>query len=510
MRPEATAAYPELRPRSGVLVVDGYGIKLRVTRGRLDISDGIGRERRHRQLARSSRDVQRLVLLGHTGYVTLEAHRWMADIGIGFCHMDLDGRILLSSDTKVRDEPALRRAQAIAPFDGSQHLIGRSLVMRKVRGQSRVLAGLGEPWSSEVFEHELEAAGTVAELRRIEANAANRYWSRLSNRPLRFDRASLERVPHHWTSFGARGSGLGPGARLATTPSQAILNYCYRLAEVESRFALASVGLDPGLGVLHVDQKGRASMALDLLEVVRPQVDGWVLNLIAETTFRASDFHETRRGSCRILPPLTHVLAETLGTWRDLLAPVADQVAGWFANGARSPKVRATGRLRNTASQAAAVPAPGRPQAVTGRPKRCELCSTDLPKEGRRKLCDTCLPAYEEARTARLSGAGRRTLAEMRASADDPARTSEARARLSATSKERMLAIRAWERINGRSHDWDRYRTEIVPLLTSMTVPELMDVTGLSQHFCWQVRAGKKRLHPMHWARIVGFAAARS
>ena len=42
---------------------------------------------------------------------------------------------------------------------------------------------------------------------------------------------------------------------------------------------------------------------------------------------------------------------------------------------------------------------------------------------------------------------------------------------------------------------------EVVPVLSLLTVPELVTLTGLSRHYCWQVRAGKKRLHPMHWGR---------
>ena len=50
-------------------------------------------------------------------------------------------------------------------------------------------------------------------------------------------------------------------------------------------------------------------MALDVMEAVRPDVDSYVLDLIGETTFSRDDFHETRSGGCRILPPLTHELA---------------------------------------------------------------------------------------------------------------------------------------------------------------------------------------------------------
>jgi hypothetical protein len=43
-----------------------------------------------------------------------------------------------------------------------------------------------------------------------------------------------------------------------------------------------------------------------------------------------------------------------------------------------------------------------------------------------------------------------------------------------------MLAIRAWEREKGKVHDWDRYESEVGPLIAVMTVPELVHLTGLA------------------------------
>jgi CRISPR/Cas system-associated endonuclease Cas1 len=55
--------------------------------------------------------------------------------------------------------------------------------------------------------------------------------------------------------------------------------------------------------------QGRASFAPDLIEPVRPEVDGFVLDLLARRTFRKGEFTETADGHCRLLAPLTHELA---------------------------------------------------------------------------------------------------------------------------------------------------------------------------------------------------------
>lgn len=79
-----------------VLVGDGYGLSLTVTRGHLLLGDGLGRHRRERQLPRAQRTVRRIVILGHTGHLTLDAVRWCADTGIALIQLDTDGTTLLT------------------------------------------------------------------------------------------------------------------------------------------------------------------------------------------------------------------------------------------------------------------------------------------------------------------------------------------------------------------------------------------------------------------------------
>jgi len=93
----------------------------------------------------------------------------------------------------------------------------------------------------------------------------------------------------------------------------------------------------------------------------------------------------------------------------------------------------------------------------------------------------------------------------MRGSEDDPAQSLVAKQKRVDSSRDRMLAVRAWERLNGKVHDWNRYEAEVILVIKVMTVPELVHVTGLSRHYCWMVREGKKRLHPMHWDRVIAF-----
>ena len=75
----------------------------------------------------------------------------------------------------------------------------------------------------------------------------------------------------------------------------------YALLESESRLAAAAVGLDPGIGVLHVDTDARDSLACDLMEPARPHVDAYLLKWITEGPLRREWFFEQRDGNCRLM-----------------------------------------------------------------------------------------------------------------------------------------------------------------------------------------------------------------
>lgn len=113
MRAQATeslAAWPaDLRPHRGVLVLSGYGLDVRVWRGRLRIADGIGRDRRQAIVHRATGGLRRLVVLGHTGSISLDAVRWIADVGAGYFQLDADGRVLAAFGPQRTDRPGLRR-----------------------------------------------------------------------------------------------------------------------------------------------------------------------------------------------------------------------------------------------------------------------------------------------------------------------------------------------------------------------------------------------------------------
>lgn len=77
----------------------------------------------------------------------------------------------------------------------------------------------------------------------------------------------------------------------------ALLSFVYSLLTNDCAAALEGVGLDSYVGFLHRDRPGRPSLALDLMEELRPvMADRFVLTLINTKTVSAEDFIESENG----------------------------------------------------------------------------------------------------------------------------------------------------------------------------------------------------------------------
>src|SRR5262249_30091626 len=127
--------------------------------------------------------------------------------------------------------------------------------------------------------------------------------------------------------FGTRKSLLSGSQRLAVNPPNAMLNYLYALLEAEARLAAAALGLDPGLGFIHLDTKARDSLACDLMEPVRPLVDAYVLDWLRSQPLRREWFFEQRNGNCRLMASLTIQLSETAPMWARAVGPLTEWIA---------------------------------------------------------------------------------------------------------------------------------------------------------------------------------------
>ena len=331
------ATYSRDTSAAGVVVCDGMGARLSIERGALVVSDGMGPHRRERRFDKATHGLIRVVMLATTGSVSIEALRWCSRLGIGILMLAPDGTAQLASTPRMTDDARIRRCQAKAPEEPYGIDIARYLLTAKLQSQAsnllRYFPDASEsPTTIDSLVEAMSTIETIDELRQLEASAASLYfgtWRGQDQCSPRFASQDRKRVPPHWLRYEGRRSVLASSAsnRKAERPVNAMLNYLNSLAEAEAILACQVVGLDSGLGIIHAGNRGRASLALDLLEPVRPMIESFLLDLIEHRTFRKAEFVETTDGQVRLMAPLTHELAETMPTWAKLLAPNAEKVA---------------------------------------------------------------------------------------------------------------------------------------------------------------------------------------
>jgi CRISPR-associated protein Cas1 len=222
-----------------------------------------------------------------------------AEAGICIALLGRNGRFQARIEGPVSGNVLLRRAQYRAS-DRPEDIV-RSLVVGKVSNQRAVLMRALRDYGGEMetavrdaiaaaverlayIMRRVELAGEdVDRLRGSEGEAANLYFSVFDH---------LVRSPDaemRWT---------GRSRRPPLDPLNALLSFLYTLLTHDCRSACESVGLDPSVGFLHRDRPGRPSLALDLMEELRPVlVDRLALSLVNRRQLRAGDFDRSESGA---------------------------------------------------------------------------------------------------------------------------------------------------------------------------------------------------------------------
>jgi CRISPR-associated endonuclease Cas1 len=491
-----------LTSRHGVVTLYGHGIAVHVDRGHLILKDGIGNERREAHFARVGHGLRRLIVIGADGFVSLAALRWLADQDAAFVMLERDGSVLATTGPVRPTDARLRRAQSLASTNAMALEISKELIRQKMVAQESIARDkLNDARAAQLIsEHRaaIDDAKTIETLRLWESRAAYEYWSGWRNIRITFPRRDLASVPQHWQRFGARVSPLTGSPRLAVNPANAILNYLYAILESEARLAAATLGLDPGIGVMHVDSPARDSLACDLMEPIRPQVDAFVLSWLAREPIRREWFFEQRDGNCRLMASFAVRLSETAATWGRAVAPIAEWVARTLSLGIKKqvrsglPATRLTQSLRR---EARPIPSTT-PTATALKPIRvCRTCGEPLKRS--KLYCKSCALLANKDRFGDVARLGRIA-----------SHTEEAEMSRAKTRQRHAATLKAWD--PNTLPDWlsaQAYREKIQPRLAEITVQAIATVLGISGPYATDIRAGRRSPHPRHWetlARLVG------
>jgi CRISPR-associated endonuclease Cas1 len=496
-------SHNSLKPRHGVVTLFGYGIQVRVDRGHLLLEDGIGADRRRYRFPRVGHGLRRLVVIGSDGMVSLAALRWLADQKAAFVMLERDGSVLATTGPVRPSDVRLRRAQALATQSDTALRIALELIDKKLAGQEQVARHkLLAPENAQTihrYRSELAEADSMERIRSIESSAAIAYWSAWRSLPITFPRKDEGRVPDHWRVFGARMSPLTSSPRLAVNPPNAMLNYLYAVLESEASLAASALGLDPGLGVLHVDTKARNSLTCDLMEPIRAQVDSYVLDWITRDPLKKEWFFEQRDGNCRLMASLAVRLSETAPMWRRAVAPLAEWVARkfWTSSVRRGSDLRLPTRLtqqhKREAKGAVALPAAVLPPR---RENVCRGCGKTIGHQFTH--CRSCASDKWSKHMVGVARVGRLT-----------ANSPEALAKRRNTQRRNHAARRSWNPSSQPAWLTEQFYSEkIQPLLAQSSNATIATTLGVSRAYAALIRAGR-RPHPRHWQALAKLVETR-
>ena len=180
----------------------------------------------------------------------------------------------------------LRQTQLRVADDTARSLdIARSVVAGKLKNQMRLM----DIWAAGVkpskrhlvrqarqnlnnILRQCSHAGTADQLRGYEGGAATLYFT-----------AMRRLIPSSW-GFQQRAYYPPPD------PWNAVLSFGYSLLMKDVLAAIELIGLDPYVGFFHALEANRPSLALDLMEPLRPMVDDAMLRLMLSGKLPLSSF----------------------------------------------------------------------------------------------------------------------------------------------------------------------------------------------------------------------------
>lgn len=244
-----------------------------------------------------------IVCIGSIG-VTPSLMGHCAERGVRISMMGRNGRFLARIEGPVSGNVLLRRSQyraadtaertaAIAGHIVTGKLLNQRAVVRRALRDHGAHSPPDVSARLRTCERRMSDAArrsanvqAINVLRGIEGEAARAYYAVFND---------LMRSEERTFTFSHR------SRRPPLDPVNALLSFLYSLLVHDYRSALETVGLDPAVGFLHRERPGRPSLALDLMEELRPVLaDRLALSLINRRQLAASDFETAVSGSVTI------------------------------------------------------------------------------------------------------------------------------------------------------------------------------------------------------------------
>ncbi|MFN3166959.1 MAG: type I-C CRISPR-associated endonuclease Cas1c [Phycisphaeraceae bacterium] len=217
---------------------------------------------------------------GVTVSMMTERGRFLAAV-VGFT----PGNVLLRREQYRRADDQQKALELARPMIAAKIANLRTVLLRGARDSKLAAAAQQLRATAERLAPEPDRtmrAVSLDQLRGIEGDAANLYFSAFNH---------LFTREHDAFRFTQR------SRRPPMDPINALLSFLYTLLAHDVRSGCEAAGLDAAVGFLHRDRPGRPSLALDLMEALRPVLaDRLALSLINRQQIKPDGFKATETG----------------------------------------------------------------------------------------------------------------------------------------------------------------------------------------------------------------------
>lgn len=221
-----------------------------------------------------------------------------AENNIALCFLTPNGRFLARVCGETRGNVLLRKKQyAVSENDEQSCRVARNFIAGKLHNARWVLERATRDHGMRLDTEKMKNASTAIasgaknamraasldELRGVEGEAAKRYFEV-------FDELLLQNKEAFFFHTRSR--------RPPTDNVNAMLSFAYTMLANDCASALEAAGLDPYVGFMHGDRPGRASLALDLMEELRPSFsDRFVLSCVNNRVMQPVHFEKSASGA---------------------------------------------------------------------------------------------------------------------------------------------------------------------------------------------------------------------
>lgn len=242
-------------------------------------------------------NLEGVVAFGYTGASPALMGK-CAEENIALTFLTAYGRFLARVSGKTKGNVILRREQyRIADEEMKSLAIAKNCILGKIYNCRQVIDRAVRDHAARIDTGKLKSISlqlsdsldnvknseSLDSLRGYEGEAASRYFSV-------FDELILQQKEE----FAFNGRNKRP----PLDNMNVMLSFVYTLLTHDTASALETVGLDSYVGFLHTDRPGRVSLALDLMEELRPFfADRFVISLVNKRVINGKGFEKQESGA---------------------------------------------------------------------------------------------------------------------------------------------------------------------------------------------------------------------